>query len=75
MDTKKDIDTCGYCCPVPLLKLVKTLKTVDKGDLVGIKVTDKDFDRDVSRAEEVGKLKVVSKTEGDDYDYFIIEKV
>jgi len=75
METKTDINTCGYCCPVPLLKLLKEIKKVDKGDLVGILVTDLGFERDVKQAEEVGKLKVVSSTEEKDYQYFVVQKI
>ena len=31
---KHEIDTCGTCCPVPMISTIKTLNRLQKGDII-----------------------------------------
>lgn len=74
MDIKYEIDTCGTCCPIPMISTLKVLARLSSGERIKIKATDNDYLKDIRTAERAGKCKVIDVGETDDYEYVIIEK-
>ena len=74
MDIKYEIDTCGTCCPIPMISTLKVLTRLNSGERIKVLATDHDYIKDARTAERAGKCKIVEVVETDDYDYVIIEK-
>lgn len=68
------VDACGLQCPGPILKMKKTIDTLDFGERVEIISTDPGFPRDAeSWCNTTGNC-LVSKTSGNGKTTVIIEK-
>ena len=71
---KHEIDTCGTCCPVPMISTIKTLNRLQKGDIIKVIATDHGFLNDIIVLEESGKCVIIESGESDDFDYAILQK-
>lgn len=71
MDLQEDkmieIDTCGYCCPVPMISTLKTLSRLQKGDRIKVIADDDGFEKDIEAVARTGKCKIINIEERDDY--------
>jgi TusA-related sulfurtransferase len=72
---KHTVDTCGFCCPIPMISVLKTLSRLDKGTQIEVKATDSAFEEDIKKVSNMGKCKVILKEDREDYSYFILEKI
>lgn len=72
---KHTVDTCGYCCPIPMISTLKVLSRMNVGDQIEVKATDEAFEVDIQKVAGMGKCKVIFSEERDDYTYFIVEKI
>jgi tRNA 2-thiouridine synthesizing protein A len=69
-----DVDTLGLHCPLPLLRLKKTLVSIESGDIVRLRATDPAAHLDIGVfAEKTGHIMIQSYTK-DDIQYFFIRK-
>ena len=50
---KHEIDTCGTCCPIPMISTIKTLNRLNKGDIIKVLATDHGFLNDIRVLEAV----------------------
>ena len=69
------VDTCGYCCPIPMISTLKVLARINSGDRIEVKATDHTYSDDIRTVEIMGTLKVIEEVEYDDYMYYVIEKL
>jgi TusA-related sulfurtransferase len=72
---KHTVDTCGFCCPIPMISVIKTLSRLDKGTQIEVKATDSAFEEDIRKVSDMGKCKVIFEEDREDYMYYIIEKI
>jgi tRNA 2-thiouridine synthesizing protein A len=69
-----DIDTLGLHCPLPLLRLKKTLVSIESGEIVRLRATDPAAHLDIGVfSEKTGHLITQYYTEAD-IQYFFIQK-
>ncbi len=69
-----DVDTLGLHCPLPLLRLKKTLATIESGKIIRLRATDPAAHLDIGVfAEKTGHLILHYYCE-DDVQYFYIQK-
>jgi TusA-related sulfurtransferase len=69
------VDTCGYCCPIPMTSTLKVLARIKPGEIIEVKATDHAYSDDIRIVENMGKLKIIEEIEYDDYMYYVIEKL
>lgn len=72
---KHTVDTCGYCCPIPMISVLKTLSRLEVGTQIEVKATDSAFEEDIKKVSDMGKCKVIFEEDREDYMYFILEKI
>jgi TusA-related sulfurtransferase len=72
---KHTVDTCGYCCPIPMISVLKTLSRLEIGTQIEVKATDAGFTEDIQKVSDMGKCKVIFEEDREDYTYFILEKI
>jgi tRNA 2-thiouridine synthesizing protein A len=74
VEYQHDIDTLGLHCPLPLLRLKKTLVSIASGDIVRLRATDPAAHLDIGVfAEKTGHV-IVQYYSEDDVQYFFIQK-
>lgn len=71
---KHTVDTCGYCCPIPMISTLKVLARIEMGEQIEVKSTDSAFDEDIKTIARSGKCKIIFREEREDYNYYVIEK-
>lgn len=72
---KHTVDTCGYCCPFPMISTLKVLSRMNVGEQIEVKATDYAFEEDIEKVAGMKKCKVIFKEDRDDYMYYIVEKI
>jgi len=72
---KHTVDTCGFCCPIPMISVLKTLSRLDKGTQIEVKATDSSFSEDIQKVSNMKKCKIIFEEDREDYTYFILEKI
>ena len=72
---KHTVDTCGYCCPIPMISTLKVLARLLPGECVEVKSTDSAFDDDIKTVENMNKCKILHSEERDEYMYHVLEKI
>lgn len=70
-----EIDTCGTCCPIPMISTLKVLMRLKTGDRIKVLATDHGFLKDINSISKSGKCKIIETGETDDFEFAIIEKV
>ena len=70
----EEIDVRGLYCPLPVLKTAKRLKSMKKGDLIKMLVTDPAAVIDVPHFCNETGYRLVEQSEQDDLYIFVIEK-
>ena len=68
------VDACGLQCPGPILKLKKSMDTMNAGEQIEVKATDPGFPRDAEAWCQSTGNRFLSKTNNDGYYSVIIEK-
>lgn len=74
MNVTKTLDAKGLACPLPIVRIKKTIDTLASGDILEVLVTDRGALSDVPAwADTVGHT-IVEQTEEDGVIYFYIKK-
>ena len=68
------VDACGLQCPGPILKLKKSMDTMNAGEQIEVKATDPGFPRDAEAWCQSTGNRFLSKTNNDGYYSVVIEK-
>lgn len=74
LEIKYEVDTCGYCCPIPMVTTMKMLARIHIGECLRIKATDASFANDLKSIEQMGKFVILDSQETDEHGVFIIKK-
>ncbi len=72
MKADKTLDCKGMACPMPIVKLSKALKEMDKGKVLAITADDPGFEPDVRAwCETTGNPLKAIETDGNDKTAFV----
>ena len=74
MNIVHTVDTCGHCCPIPMISTLKVLSRIKCGECIEVKATDYAYGQDIKSVEKTGKLKIVLSEDREDYQYFVLKK-
>ncbi|MCH9699715.1 MAG: sulfurtransferase TusA family protein [Gammaproteobacteria bacterium] len=74
IEYQHDIDTTGLHCPLPLLRLKKTLTGVESGEIIRLRATDPAAHLDIGVFSEKTGHKILESFCEDDIQYFFIQK-
>lgn len=69
------LDLKGLTCPVPLMRLKKTLKSMEVGNLIKMLITDPNTQSDLDRFCLRGNCRVADQNSDSDHHVYIIEKL
>ncbi len=64
----------GLRCPLPVLKIAKKIKEINKGDIIKVKVDDPKAEKDINELNKQIKIKIKKKIRHNDFMLFEIEK-
>ena len=70
----KLINLMGLRCPLPVLKIAKKIKEINKGDIIKVKVDDPEAESDINELNKQIKIKIKRKIRHNDFMLFEIEK-
>jgi len=70
----KLINLMGLRCPLPVLKIAKKIKEINKGDIIKVKVDDPKAESDINELNKQIKIKIKRKIRHNDFMLFEIEK-
>lgn len=66
------LDCTGLLCPMPIVKMAKAIKQIEKGQILQMLATDPGAPADVEAwARQTGHELVASETEGKQYTFFL----
>tara|TARA_B100001559_G_scaffold317341_1_gene322401 strand:+ start:1231 stop:1461 length:231 start_codon:yes stop_codon:yes gene_type:complete len=68
------INLMGLRCPLPVLKIAKKIKEINKGDIIKVKVDDPKAEKDINELNKQIKIKIKKKIRHNDFMLFEIEK-
>ena len=68
------INLMGLRCPLPVLKIAKKIKEINKGDIIKVKVDDPKAESDINELNKQIKIKIKRKIRHNDFMLFEIEK-
>ena len=68
------INLMGLRCPLPVLKIAKKIKEINKGDVIKVKVDDPKAEKDINELNKQIKIKIKKKIRHNDFMLFEIEK-
>ena len=72
MNAKKEIDTRGLNCPLPILKAKKALSELQAGEVLKVLATDPGSVRDFQAfARQTGNELIEQSTVGDEFVHFL----
>jgi len=74
IDYQHDVDALGLHCPLPLLRLKKTLVAVESGDIIRLRATDPAAHLDIGVFAEKTGHQIVEHYAEQDIQYFYIRK-
>ena len=75
MDFNKNLDTRGLSCPLPILKIKKSLAEMTSGQVLKVVATDRGSVKDVQAfANQTGHSLLSSSMEEEEYIFFIQKK-
>ena len=75
MDFNKNLDTRGLSCPLPILKIKKSLAEMTSGQVLKVVATDRGSVKDVQAfANQTGHSLLSSSMEEKEYIFFIQKK-
>ena len=75
MDFNKNLDTRGLTCPLPILKIKKSLAEMTSGQVLKVAATDRGSVKDVQAfANQTGHTLLSSNMEEGEYIFFIRKK-
>lgn len=74
-EIKHELNTCGLCCPQPMIATIKLLARLNSGEKIKVLSTDHGFLTDVNALVRAKKIRIIETGEADDYDYALIEKI
>ena len=57
----KLINLMGLRCPLPVLKIAKKIKEINKGDIIKVKVDDPKAENDINELNKQIKIKIKKK--------------
>ena len=66
MDIAEEIDATGLLCPLPVLKLRKRIKNINKGQVIKIFSDDQAAELDIPHYCNEAKHKIIKKNNGKD---------
>ena len=70
------LDLVGLKCPVPVLKLAKKIREINKGNILKVEVDDPKADNDFEELARNINIKILQKKKKDNNVFiFLIEKV
>ena len=55
------INLMGLRCPLPVLKIAKKIKEINKGDIIKVKVDDPKAEKDINELNKQIKIKIKKK--------------
>ena len=64
----------GLRCPLPVLKIAKKIREINKGDIIKVKVDDPKAEKDINELNKQIKIKIKKKIRHNDFMLFEIEK-
>ena len=70
MDIKDELDTTGLLCPLPVLKLKKRIKNINKGEVIKIFTDDPAAELDIPHFCNETKYKILKKKQEKDNSGF-----
>ena len=68
------INLMGLRCPLPVLKIAKKIKEINKGDIIKVKVDDPKAEKDINELKRQIKIKIKKKIRRNGFMLFEIEK-
>lgn len=75
IEATKILDTCGKCCPMPMVETNKTIKSLAEGDVLQIIATDPGTQVDIpSWCERTGN-QLLSSNESENLFTYYVKKV
>ena len=75
MDFNKNLDTRGLACPLPILKIKKSLAEMTSGQILKVISTDRGSLKDVQAfANQTGNVLLSSSVDGGEYIFFMKKK-
>ena len=75
MDFNKNLDARGLACPLPILKIKKSLAEMTSGQVLKVVATAKGSVKDVQAfAKQTGNVLLSSSNEGEEYIFFMRKK-
>ena len=75
MDFNKNLDTRGLACPLPILKIKKSLAEMTSGQILKVISTDRSSLKDVQAfANQTGNVLLSSSIDGGEYIFFMEKK-
>ena len=70
MDIKDELDTTGFLCPLPVLKLKKRIKNINKGEVIKIFTDDPAAELDIPHFCNETNNKILKKKQEKDNSGF-----
>lgn len=74
MKITRTLDAKGLTCPMPIVRIKKTIDTINAGDILEVLVTDKGALNDVPLRVKSGGHTILEQKIEDDVIYFYIQK-
>ena len=75
MDFNNELDARGLACPLPILKIKKSLANMTSGQVLKVYATDKGSVKDVQAfAQQTGNVLLSSSVKEGEYIFFIGKK-
>ena len=75
MDFNKHLDARGLVCPLPILKIKKSLAEMTSGQVLKVVATDSSSVKDVQAfANQTGNVLLSSSVVGGEYIFFVRKK-
>ena len=75
VDFNKNLDTRGLACPLPILKIKKSLAEMTSGQILKVISTDRGSVKDVQAfANQTGNVLLSSSIDGGEYIFFMQKK-
>lgn len=75
VDFNNELDARGLACPLPILKIKKSLADMSSGQVLKVVATDSGSVKDVQAfAKQTGNVLLSSSNEGAEYIFFIRKK-
>ena len=75
VDFNNELDARGLACPLPILKIKKSLADMSSGQVLKVVATDSGSVKDVQAfAKQTGNVLLSSSNEGAEYIFFMRKK-